>query len=130
MRNAWGVHFCYNNFMKKEISKAEDFLGKKVKIVIDRKLNSLHPKHSFKYELNYGYVPDTLSPDGEELDAYVLNIDEPVDEYEGVVVAIIHRTDDDDDKLVVVPEGDEVTDEQITKLTHFQEQWFTSEIIR
>jgi inorganic pyrophosphatase len=116
--------------MRDKITNSKDFLGKKVKIVIDRKLDSLHPKHDFKYELNYGYVPDTLSPDGEELDAYVLNVDQPVDEFGGVVIAIIHRTNDDDDKLIVVPEGDEVTDEEIIRLTNFQEQWFESKIIR
>ena len=116
--------------MKDKITNARDFLGKKVTIVIDRKLGSLHPKHGFKYELNYGYVPNTISPDGEELDAYVLNVNKPVDKFEGVVIAIIHRTNDNDDKLVVVSEGDEVTDEEIIDLTHFQEQWFESEIIR
>ena len=53
-----------------------------------------------------------------------------MEKFEGECIAIIHRTDDDDDKLIVVPEGFEITDEEIKKQTHFQEQWFKSEIIR
>ena len=47
------------------MSNAKDFLGKKVEVVIDRPLGSKHPKHGFTYEVNYGYIPDTKSPDGE-----------------------------------------------------------------
>lgn len=50
---------------------ANDYLGKNVSIVIDRKLGTKHPKHGFIYMVNYGYVPNTISGDGEELDAYL-----------------------------------------------------------
>lgn len=49
---------------------ATQYIGKEIKVVIDRPLHTKHPKHSFIYELNYGYVPDTTAPDGEEVDAY------------------------------------------------------------
>ena len=112
------------------ITNANSFLGKKVKVVIDRPLGSKHPNHDFVYEVNYGYIPDTRSPDGEELDAYFLGVDEPIKKMEGVCIAVIHRIDDDDDKLIVVPEGVEISDEEIEKQTHFQEQWFKHEIVR
>ena len=48
----------------------------------------------------------------------------------GKCIAVIHRTNDNDDKLVVVPEGENYTDEEISELTNFQEQYFESEIIR
>ena len=89
-----------------------------------------HPKHNFIYLLNYGYVPNTISGDGEELDAYLLGVFEPVDEYHGKVIAIIHRTNDDDDKLVVVPDGVNYTNDQIKALTEFQERFFKSVIWR
>ena len=82
---------------------ATDYLGKNVSIVIDRKLGTKHPKHGFIYMVNYGYVPNTVSGDGEELDAYLLGVFEPIEEFLGKVIAVIHRTNDDDDKLVVVP---------------------------
>ena len=107
-----------------------DYLNKIVTVNIDRKLGTLHPKHGFMYMLNYGYIPNTISGDGEELDAYIVGVYEPVEEFEGHVIAIIHRTNDDDDKLVVVPESKNYTNEQIRALTEFQERSFESEIIR
>ena len=58
----------------KEITNAKDYLGKEVEVIMDRKLGTTHPKHGFIYMLNYGYISNTISPDGEELDAYVLAI--------------------------------------------------------
>lgn len=80
--------------------------------------------------VNYGYVPNTVSGDGEELDAYLLGVFEPIEEFLGKVIAVIHRTNDDDDKLVVVPNDREYSDEAIRALTEFQEQYFESVIIR
>ena len=119
----------------KEIGKiknyATEFLGKIVTIKIDRPLGSKHPKHGFVYELNYGLVPDTKAPDGEEIDAYLLGVDKPVNEFTGKCVAIIHRKDDDDDKLVIVADSaKEISDEEILRLIDFQEEWFDSVIIR
>ncbi|MBR1413645.1 MAG: inorganic diphosphatase [Bacilli bacterium] len=109
---------------------AKDFLGKEILIKIDRKLGSAHPKHGFIYPVNYGYVPNTISGDGEELDAYLLGVFEPVDEFVGIVIAIIHRTNDNDDKLIVVPDGINYSDDAIKALTEFQERFFESIIIR
>ena len=109
---------------------ANDYLGKNVSIVIDRKLGTKHPKHGFIYMVNYEYVPNTISGDGEELDAYLLGVFEPVDEFIGKVIAVIHRTNDDDYKLVVVPDDRKYSDDAIRALTEFQEQYFESVIIR
>lgn len=113
-----------------EKTNAKDYLGKKVKIEIDRQLGTKHPKHGFMYMLNYGFIPGTISGDGEELDAYLLGVFEPVTEYQGEVIAYIHRINDDDDKLIVVPEGVSYSDDAIRALTEFQERFFESEIIR
>lgn len=107
-----------------------DFLNNMVEIKIDRKLGSKHPKYGYFYPLNYGYVPNTLGADGEELDAYLLGVFEPVEIFYGQVIAIIRRLNDNDDKLIVVPKGKEYTDEQITALTEFQERFFEIVIIR
>lgn len=109
---------------------AKNFLGKTVDILIDRPLGSKHPKHGFTYEANYGFVPDTKAPDGEELDAYVLGVDEPIKEFKGTSIAVIHRLEDDDDKLIVVPKGVSMADEEIEKAVEFQEKWFKHEIVR
>lgn len=110
--------------------ESKDFLGKIVDVEIDRKMGSLHPKHGFIYPVNYGFIPNTVSGDGEELDAYVLGVFKPVDNFKGRVVAIIKRTNDNDDKLVVCPENKSYSDEQIDALTEFQEQWFKHIILR
>ncbi len=109
---------------------AKEFIGKEVELVIDRALGTKHPKHGFIYTVNYGYVPNVISGDGEELDAYLLGVFDPVESYKGKCIAVIHRTNDDDDKIIVVPNGVNYTDEQIRALTEFQERFFDSIIIR
>jgi len=116
---------------EKETTEAISFLGQTVKIQIDRAKGTKHPKHGFNYDSNYGFVPNTISPDGEELDAYVLGVEEPVSSFEGKCVAVIHRNNDEDDKLVVIPqEMDNISDDEIRRQTNFQEQFFESVIIR
>ena len=110
--------------------KSLDYLGKKIKINIDRPFGSKHPKHGFIYPINYGYVPNTISGDGEELDAYLLGVFKPVDEFIGKCISIVHRTNDDDDKLIIVPDGKEYSNDQINALIEFQEQYFEHVIIR
>ncbi len=114
--------------MKK--TNATDYLGKDVNIIIDRPLASKHPKHGFTYMLNYGYVPNTISGDGEELDAYYVGEFEQVHEGKGKVIAVIHRTNDDDDKLIVSKDGTNYSDDAIRALTEFQEKYFESIILR
>ena len=109
---------------------AKEYIGKIVKVKMDRPKGTTHPKHGFVYEVNYGFVPNTVSGDGEELDVYVLGVDDALDEFEGECVAVIHRTDDDDDKLVVIPQGKMISDEEIEKQTAFQEKWFKHIIMR
>ena len=128
MSELWDVYD--RNKKKIERTDAYGYIGNKVKVKIDRPLGSTHPKHGFAYDVNYGYVPNTVSGDGEELDCYVLGVKEPIGEFEGVCIAVIHRTNDDDDKLVIAPIGKKITDEEIREKTHFQEQFFESEIIR
>ena len=109
---------------------AKMYLGKTVDVIIDRQMGSKHPKHGFIYPVNYGYVPNTISGDGEELDCYVLGVFEPLDTFKGKCIAIIHRTNDNDDKLIIVPEEKEYSDDEIRALTEFQERFFESEIIK
>lgn len=106
------------------------YLGKIINIIIDRPLGSKHPKYDFIYPINYGYVPNTISGDEEELDAYLLGVFEPINEFKGKCIAIIHRTNDNDDKLVIVPKDIEYSDEEINEQIKFQEQYFKHIIIR
>ena len=120
----------YNKALNIKQLDSYKYIGKTVKVKIDRPINSKHPKYDFIYPVNYGFVPNTISGDGEELDCYVLGVNEPIKEFEGKCIAVIHRLNDNDDKLIVVPKEKEYSDEEIKKITYFQEKYFESEIIR
>lgn len=107
-----------------------DYVGKTLKVIIDRPMGSRHPHFGFIYPVNYGYLPGQFSGDGEELDAYVLGVFEPLTQFEGVCIAVLHRVDDVDDKLILAPPGRQFSDEQISALTEFQERLFDTVIIR
>ena len=108
----------------------QSMIGDTVKVIVDRPMGSQHLEHGFLYPLNYGYIPGVPAADGEDLDAYILGVFEPLSEFEGVCIAVIHRLNDDDDKLVVCPPCKIYSDEQIIALTEFQEQFFVSTIER
>lgn len=104
-------------------------IGKIVKVKVDRPLGSYHPEHKdIYYSVNYGYIPGVIAPDGEEQDAYILGVNEPIDEFTGKVIAIIHRFNDVEEKWVVVPQGITLTKEEIKKQVEFQEKYFDIEI--
>ncbi|MDD6800423.1 MAG: inorganic diphosphatase [Firmicutes bacterium] len=92
-------------------------------------MGSVHPKHDdIVYPVNYGFIPNVLGGDGEELDVYLLGADAPVTEYTARIIGIIHRRNDIEDKLVAAPEGMSFTAEEIKEAVEFQEQYFDSEI--
>ena len=100
-----------------------------VKVIVDRPLGSHHPRHrDIFYPVNYGYIPGVMAADGEEQDVYILGVNEPVSEFEGKVIAIIHRLDDVEDKWVVAPDNMFFTKEEIMNQVAFQEQYFQTEI--
>lgn len=95
----------------------------------DRPLGSLHPQHrDMHYPVNYGYIKGITAPDGEEQDAYILGVNEPVDEFTGKIIAVIHRYDDVEEKWVAAPEDMSFTKEEIWEQVCFQEKYFRSEI--
>ena len=81
------------------------------------------------YPVNYGYIPGLVAGDGEEQDAYILGVNEPVSEFNGQVIAAIRRKNDREDKLVVAPAGMVYHQGQIAEVVHFQEQYFDIRII-
>ena len=105
-------------------------IGKLVKVIVDRPLGSYHPDHKeIYYPVNYGYIGGSFVPDGEEQDAYIIGVNEPVKEFVGKIIAIIHRFDDSEDKWVVAPEDSSFTKNEIIEKVAFQERFFQSEII-
>ena len=105
-------------------------IGNIVKVTVDRPLGSYHPKHKdIYYPINYGYIEGIIAPDGEEQDAYILGINEPIKEFDGKVIAVIHRHDDIEEKWIVVPEHLSLSKDEIMRQVDFQERFFESEII-
>lgn len=108
-----------------------EYLNKIIEAKIDRPIGSSHIKYpDHIYLVNYGYIPNTVSGDGKELDCYVLGEYKPLSEFKGKCIAIIHRLNDDDDKLILAPENKNFTNAEIRLLTDFQERFYKSEIIR
>ena len=110
--------------------KVNDLIGKELRVIVDRPIGSHHPDHpDLIYNLNYGYVPGMQAPDGEELDAYIMGVDSPVDEFTGTVIAVIQRKNDIEDKLVLAPLNTTFTKEEIIAATYFVEQYFDITVI-
>lgn len=105
-------------------------LGESVTVIIDRPLGTTHPNHNdIIYPVNYGYIENIFAGDGEEQDAYILGVDEKLNIFKGIVIAIIHRNDDVEDKLVVAPNNMKFTSKEIMEKVNFQEQYFNTDII-
>lgn len=106
-------------------------LGKTVNVTVDRPAGSTHPDFSdMVYPVNYGCVSGISSGDGEDMDAYIPGVCEPLSSFEGTVSAVLHRFDDCDDKLIVTPPGVSLSLPEIRKSVEFCEKYFDSIIIR
>lgn len=101
----------------------QNVLGKTVHIVVDRPIGYQHG--DIVYPINYGYIPGIIAGDGEEQDAYILGVHEPITEFDGQVIGAIRRMNDDEDKLVVAPAGMRYHQGQIAEAVYFQEQYFS-----
>ena len=120
-----------HDFITQTLRKALAFsyLGNTVDIKIDRPIGSVHPQYpKLVYPVNYGYIPDVIGGDGEELDVYLLGVDTPADEFTCRIIGIVHRHNDSEDKLVAAPTGVVLSEKEIKEAVTFQEKYFDSEI--
>lgn len=91
-----------------------------VTVTIDRPIGSAHPERSdLIYPINYGYINGIFAGDGEEQDAYIVGVSEPVSSFTGKVIAVIKRKNDVEDKVVVAPADMDFTAEEISQLVAF-----------
>ncbi|EFU5042865.1 inorganic pyrophosphatase [Listeria monocytogenes] len=116
---------------KQSIQKTQLSKTKKqtLNVTIDRPI-AYTDKFGNVYPLNYGFVEGIIGGDGEEQDVYVLSreISEPIDTFQGDLIAVITRNDDVEDKWVVSAPNENFTIEEIREKVHFIEQYFDSEI--
>lgn len=109
-----------------EISK-----GSTMKVEWDRgraafMIDRVEPK-IFAKPCNYGFIPQTLDEDGDELDTLIVT-EEPMPTgvwLEARIVGIMNFEDDGeaDHKVVVVPADDRHTDNMINSLDDLGERW-------
>lgn len=98
------------------------WIGQEVEVIVDR------PIGFHDYKINYGYIENRFSLDGQELDAYILGPKIPVKSYKAKVVGVVHRYDDNENKLVVA--NCDVTKEQIKEQINFREKFYNSILIK
>lgn len=119
-------------FMNTQERKAlvNSYLGKTVDIIIDRPIGYIHRKENYAltYPINYGYIPDVLGGDGEELDVYLLGVSEPVKESTAKIIGVVYRKNDIEDKLIAAPDKISFNQAEIAQCIHFQEQYYETYI--
>ncbi len=111
-------------------AQVRSYLNKLVDIEIDRPIGYVHhkPLYDLVYPINYGYIPGVLGGDGEELDVYVLGINEPVQKCTVRIIGIAHRENDVEDKLIGAPDGMSFTGKEMAEAIAFQEKYYNTTI--
>lgn len=89
------------------------------------KLDRVDPK-IFAKPTNYGFIPQTLDEDGDELDALIIT-DEPLATgifLQAKIIGVMNFVDDGevDDKILVVPADDRMTGNAINSLADIPKQ--------
>ena len=90
------------------------------------KLDRVEPS-IFAKPTNYGFIPQTLDEDGDELDTLVLT-NEPLSTgiwLEGQILGVLNFEDDGemDHKIIVVPADDRNVGKAITSIDDLHDQW-------
>ena len=117
-----------NQQERKEL--VEGYLGKIVHVEIDRPIGYVHHKatYSLTYPINYGYIPGVLGGDGEELDVYVMGVDQPISDFDGRIIGIVFRENDVEDKLIAAPVECRFSEKEIADAIRFQEQYYITHV--
>ena len=124
-----GVAKALDKYILKPIKQEKDIITNPlVEVVVDRQIGYTDT-YGNVYPINYGYIRGLYGGDGEEQDAYIIDssINQPIENYQGNVIAIIKRNDDVETKWVV--SSQQLTLQEIKEQVHFLEQFFDSEIL-
>jgi len=90
------------------------------------KLDRVEPR-IFAKPVNYGFIPQTIDEDGDELDTLIVT-NEPLTTgiwLEATIIGVLNFEDDGemDHKVVVVPADDRNTDNAIKSMDDLHERW-------
>lgn len=103
-------------------------IGEKFTVKVTRPIGSTYPSNEdIKYNINYGEIVDVLDAYGEPQEAYILGVNEVIEEYTGRLVAIIHRVNDVKNNWVISDKF--YTKEEIYEKVKFVEQYFKVEVL-
>ncbi|NLC96573.1 MAG: GNAT family N-acetyltransferase [Erysipelotrichaceae bacterium] len=77
-------------------------LGSFVNVIVDAPIGMIHPylPDTF-YNVNFGFISDILSINEQFQEAYIYNVYEPIESFNGTVIGIIHYKDRDSTKWIV-----------------------------
>ncbi len=124
-----------NAYIKRLLVRARlwSYMGKIVEMKVDRPIGTVHSKYgkTVKYTVNYGYIPGTITGDGEEIDVYLLGVSNPLSPkktYRVKIIGMVNRFNDEEDKLVAVVGNRQFTKWQIAERVGFVERYFSTEI--
>jgi inorganic pyrophosphatase len=105
------------------------FVGNSYDIIIDRPIGYIHRGRI--YLVNYGYIPNTIGGDNEEVDVYVLGEFLPTDKCNCKIVGVIQREDDIEDKLIGISNNynGSYSAEQVAALVEFNERRYKTKVL-
>jgi 8-oxo-dGTP pyrophosphatase MutT (NUDIX family) len=88
-------------------------LGKFIRIAVTNPIHSFDAQNGFEYLLNFG-IAEGLKAFGDPVKgAYIMGLDHPVRNFDGRVIAIIHRKDSKSLLLVAAPKSMSFIDNEI-----------------
>lgn len=110
---------------------ARSQLGKIATVIIERQYGSYHPTISdVRLPYNFGYVKQDFTVEDMQLqDAYVVGIEEPVDQFTGEVIGIIYHKQDEKSRWIVAPRGAILSHDKIIQWIGLEEQYYDIKII-
>lgn len=103
------------------------YIWNNVKIYITNIIWTQDWENNIVFPVNYGFTKDNSG--NKEWNAYLLGINEPIEEYNWYCIAVIQRENSIDDQLIIAPKWQDFTTEQIKKYINFQEKKFKYQII-
>lgn len=111
--------------MNNEFWNALDELVKNSEIVIDRPKGTAHPKFpDFVYKVDYGYLKDTASMDGDGIDVWVGTDEKKTD---AIMVIVDLMKKDSEIKILI---GCTEKEKQIIYQTHNETEYMKGILIR
>lgn len=125
MESAGDISYCSMEYLLQK-----EWLGKTVSVTVEHAFGSLHPLYpDAEYEMNAGYVEEVMKKYGEFQDAYVYDVDEPVDDFRGVVIAIIYRKNMLRSCWVVARSGQLIDHMKVKQAAAFIEQHYDTRFV-